>query len=69
MKNLIANPAKQKEVKMKTNKIQNYMITEQVKSWVITCKKGAVTLEYKIDKEICATLDDLRAYVEKEKLF
>lgn len=54
---------------METNKIQNYMITEQVKSWVITCKKGAVTLEYKIDKEICATLDDLRAYVETEKLF
>ena len=69
MKNLIANPEKQKEVKMETNKIQNYMITEQVKSWVITCKKGAVTLEYKIDKEICATLDDLRAYVETEKLF
>jgi hypothetical protein len=48
---------------------KNYTITEQVKSWVVTCKRGAVTLEYKIDKEICATLDDLRAYVEKEKLF
>lgn len=48
---------------------KTYTITEQVKSWVITCKKGAVTLEYKIEKEICATLDDLRAYVEKKKLF
>ena len=48
---------------------KNYTITEQVKSWGVTCKRGAVTLEYKIDKEICATLDDLRTYVEKEKLF
>ena len=48
---------------------KNYTIAEQVKSWVVTCKKGAVTLEYKIDKEMCATLNDLRAYVEKEKLF
>lgn len=47
---------------------KNYTIAEQVKSWVVTCKKGAVTLEYKIDKEMCATLNDLRAYVEKEKL-
>ena len=27
---------------------KNYTITEQVKSWVVTCKRGAVTLEYSV---------------------
>lgn len=48
---------------------KTYFITEQVKSWEVTCRHGAVTVSYKIDKEICATLDALRAYVESEKLF
>ncbi len=57
-------------LKMKVEKNGKiYCISEQVKSWVVACRQGAVETEYKVDKAICPTLDELVAYIKSEKLF
>ncbi len=48
---------------------KEYTITEQRNCWVLSCKIGDLSLEYKIPKSICASEEELRAYVETEDLF
>lgn len=37
--------------------------------WVLSCKIGGLSVEYKVPKDICADEEELRAYVQAEELF
>lgn len=48
---------------------KEYTITERRECWVLSCKIGGLSVEYKVPKDICADEEELRAYVEAEELF
>lgn len=67
---VVVNGAGGKGLKMiirKGNK--EYTITERRECWVLSCKIGGLSVEYKVPKDICADEEELRAYVEAEELF
>lgn len=37
--------------------------------WSVTLAAGALSVEYKVSKEICKTENELREYVKAEELF
>ena len=66
---MVVNGAGGKGLKMiirKGNK--EYTITERRECWVLSCKIGGLSVEYKVPKDICADEEELRAYVEAEEL-
>lgn len=46
-----------------------YTIAEHHECWVLSCKIGALSVEYKIPKDICADEKELRTYIETQELF
>ena len=45
---------------------KEYTITERRECWVLSCKIGGLSVEYKVPKDICADEEELRVYVEAE---
>lgn len=48
---------------------REYSIEERRECWVLSCKIGGLSVEYKVPKDICADEEELRAYVQAEELF
>ena len=48
---------------------KEYTIEEQKMFWVVSNKGGALTVEYKVPKDICKTQEELVEYINKEGLF
>ena len=48
---------------------REYATSELAKCWVISCKIDALTVEYKVPKDLCKGEEELRAYVEQDDLF
>ena len=48
---------------------KKYIAEEQREYWALSCTIGGLFVKYKIPKDICADEEELRAYVEVEKLF
>ena len=48
---------------------KEYAIEERKELWVVSCKIGELSVEYKISKDICENEEQLRAYIAAEKLF
>lgn len=46
-----------------------YEVTERKNYWSIVLKSGALTVDFQVDKDICATVEDLKEYIQKEKMF
>ena len=48
---------------------KEYTIAECAGYWRITRSSGGLTVEYKVNKDICKTEKDLREYIESENIF
>ena len=48
---------------------KEYTIAERRECWVVSCKIGELSVEYKVPKDICTDEEELRADVEAEELF
>lgn len=46
-----------------------YSIKEFQNYWRITKCAGKLTIEYKVAKDICGTIEELKQYIEKESIF
>ncbi|MGN1094905.1 MAG: hypothetical protein ACI4QR_00800, partial [Eubacteriales bacterium] len=46
-----------------------YSIKEFQNYWRITKGAGKLTIEYKVAKDICGTIEELKQYIEKESMF
>lgn len=46
-----------------------YTIAERAESWMVSRKIDALTVEYKIPKDVCKDEVELRAYIERDDLF
>lgn len=48
---------------------KEYTIAERRECWVLSCKIGGLSVEYKVPKDICADEEGLREYVKTNELF
>lgn len=48
---------------------KEYTIAEYKYYWRVTRKSGGLTVEYKINKNICETEKDLCEYIKSENIF
>ncbi len=48
---------------------KEYAIAERAEGWTVSRKIGALTVEYKIPKDVCENEAELRAYIERDDLF
>ena len=48
---------------------KEYTVTEHRECWVLSCKMGNLSVEYKVPKDLCTNEEKLREYVEAENLF
>lgn len=46
-----------------------YKISESETKWNVKLDKGALTLEYSVSKDICASIDELKEYIMREEIF
>lgn len=46
-----------------------YTVKEYEKKWTASTSIGKLTVDYHIDKEICATRKDVEKYIESETVF
>lgn len=46
-----------------------YSVKELQNYWIVTKNVGRLTIEYKIAKDICGTIEELKQYIEKESAF
>ena len=46
-----------------------YSVTEYGTKWVVKAVDGKVTLKFNVSKSDCATLDELKDYVNSNDLF
>jgi len=52
-----------------TKNEKEYTIAEYTDYWRVTRSSGGLTVEYKVNKDICKTEKDLREYIESENIF
>jgi hypothetical protein len=48
---------------------KEYAFAERKECWVVSRNIGALTVEYKVPKDVCTTEAELREYVEREEIF
>lgn len=48
---------------------KEYTISDRAECWTVSRKIGALTVEYKVPKDICKNEAELRAYIERDDLF
>lgn len=48
---------------------KEYEISEREECWTVSRKIGALTVEYKVPKDICKDEAELHAYIERDDLF
>lgn len=48
---------------------KEYTISERVECWEVSRKIDALTVEYKVPKDICKDEAELREYIERDDLF
>lgn len=48
---------------------KEYTIIERAKSWTVSHKVDKLSVEYNVSKELCKDEEELRTYIEKEKIF
>lgn len=46
-----------------------YEISERSKDWSVVWKSGALSVDFKVSKDICKTAAELKEYIEKEEMF
>lgn len=46
-----------------------YEVTERKKHWSVVLKSGALTADFQVSKDICATIEELKDYIQKEDMF
>ena len=48
---------------------KKYEVREYPKYWSVSFKQGALSVDFKLSKEICKSKPELKNYIEKEKMF
>ena len=48
---------------------KKYEVSEYPKHWRIVLKEGALSVDFNVPKEIAATAEDIKSYIETEKMF
>ena len=46
-----------------------YTVREYKNIWKLTRQNGGLIVDYSVNKNLCATFEDLKAYVLKENVF
>lgn len=46
-----------------------YETIERKNHWSVVLKSGAVTADFQVSKDICATIEELKEYIQKENMF
>ena len=44
-------------------------VKEKKDFWVLSCKIDGLDVEYKVSKDLCADEEEMRSYIEAEKIF
>ena len=48
---------------------KKYDVRECKTTWSVSWEKDGLNVNYKIDKNICPTEEELKEFIEKEKMF
>ena len=48
---------------------KKYEVSEHQKHWSVALKEGALSVDFNISKELAATAEDIKSYIETEKIF
>lgn len=46
-----------------------YEVTERKKHWSVVLKSGSLTVDFQVSKDICATVEELKEYIQRENMF
>lgn len=46
-----------------------YELNERKKHWSVVLKSGSLTADFQVSKDICATVEELKEYIQKENMF
>lgn len=48
---------------------KRYDVTERQKHWSVVLKSGALKVDFQVSKDLCATLEELKEYIQAETMF
>ena len=48
---------------------KQYEVTERKKHWSVVLRSGALTADFQVSKDVCATVEELKEYIQKETMF
>lgn len=48
---------------------KQYEVTERKKYWSVVLKSGALTVDFQVSKDICATMEEAKEYIRTEDMF
>ena len=48
---------------------KQYEVTERKRHWSVALKSGSLTVDFQVSKDICATIEELKEYIQKEDMF
>ena len=46
-----------------------YELNERKNHWSVVLKSGSLTVDFQVSKDICATIEELKEYIQKEDMF
>jgi len=48
---------------------KQYEVAERRRHWSVVLKSGSLTVDFQVSKDICATIEELKKYIQKEDMF
>ena len=48
---------------------KQYEVAERKGHWSVVLKSGSLTADFQVSKDICATIEELKEYIQKEDMF